>query len=232
MKIARLFAGIAILGVLGASGVHPSSAELNDDGDFQFWNTESIKAPITEKVGAYVEGEFRFGDDASEFYYQHIHLEIPIEVTKWLEVGPAYRQVWELFTKSEDEAGQEDWFTEHRPNLNVTLKHKWEGWKLSSRSRFELRYFDIDKENVFRYRNKFTAQSPWKWTKWGINPFIADEIFIDDEDGFIRNRLQVGVGMNIIGNLDGALYYLWQTSEKDPDWIDFNIIGAQLKVKI
>lgn len=227
MKIQRWLVG----GILAVVLSTPGFAELNSDGDFQFWNTESIQGKLAEKVGAYLEGEFRFGDDASEFYYQHTHLEIPIEVTDWLEIAPAYRQVWELFTKSEDEAGEEDWFAEYQPNFNVTLKHKLEGWKMSSRSRFELRYFDIDKEDTFRYRNKFTLKSPWKWTAWEINPFIADEIFINEVDGFNKNRLQMGVGMNIIEHLDGSLYYLWQTSEKGDEWIDTHVVGAQVKVK-
>jgi hypothetical protein len=225
--IGGLMAGLMALAI-----TCPASAELGSDGDFQFWNTESIEGKITEKVGAYMETEFRFGDDASEFYYQHAHLEIPIEVYDWLEIAPAYRQVWELFTKSEDEEGQEDWFAEARPNLNVTLKHKWNDWKLSSRNRFEYRFFEIDKEDLFRYRNKFTLKSPWKWTSWNINPFIADEIFIDEVDGFNRNRLQIGVGMNIIEHVDGAIYYLWQTSEKGEEWIDFNVIGLQFKIKL
>jgi len=37
--------------------------------------------------------------------------------------------------------------------------------------------------------------------------------------------------MKIIEHLDGALYYLWQTSEKGDEWIDFHVLGAQLKAK-
>lgn len=205
-----------------------AKAALNGDGDFQYWNTEAIEGKISGKWKAYVEGDFRFGDDASEFYYQHTHLELGYKVFDWLEIAPAYRQVWELFTSTKEE--DEDWFTEYRPMINATLKHKWEGWDLSDRNRFEFRQFEV-KDDVFRYRNKITVKSPWKWTAWAINPFIADELFFQEDAGFNRNRLQVGVGMKIIEHLEGEIFYLWQTSEKGDDWIDFHVLGTKLKFK-
>lgn len=226
----RLWRGILAAGMVLAFNA-PVSADLNADGDFQFWNTEAVEGKLNDHWKVYTEAEFRFGDDASEFYYQHTHLEIGYKVNDWLEIAPAYRQVWELFTKSVDEEGQEDWFVEYRPMVNVTVKYKWNGWEISDRNRFEYRFFDIDKEDHFRYRNKITLKTPWKWTSWGINPFIADEIFIQENDQFNRNRFYLGVGMDIIEHLTADVFYLWQTSEKGDEWVDFNIIGAKLKLK-
>ena len=219
-----------LLAVLGLGMTCPASAKVGEDGDFQIWNTESLKGKITENVSAYMEEEFRFGDDASEFYYHHTHLEIPIVVNNWLEVGPAYRQVWEKYTKTDE---KEDWYTEYRPNLNVTLKTEWEGWKLSTRNRFEYRMYDIDKDDAFRYRNKFDIKSPWKWTALKINPYISDEIFGQQDAGFNRNRLYVGFGMQLMEKLKGDLFYLWQYTEnsKTEEWETIHVIGAKLKVE-
>ena len=221
----------ALVALMAYLLAHPASAELNADSDFQYWNMEAIEGKINDKWKAYMEAEFRFGDDASKFYYQHTHLEIGYKVNDWLEIAPGYRQVWELFEKSVDEPGQEDWFAEARPMINFLLKHKWKGWELRNRNRFEYRIFEIDKEDVFRYRNALLVNSPWKWTQWNINPFIADEIFIQENDDFNRNRFYVGVNVDLMEHLTGRIFYLWQTSEKDNEWIDFNIIGTQLKFK-
>lgn len=199
-----------------------------EDGDFQYWNTESIDVKLTDKVGAYIEEEFRFGDNASEFYYQHSHLQLDFKITDWFTLSPAYRQVFELYTKTNAE---EDWFTEYRPMVNGTLKYKWEDWELSSRARVSYRIFDIDKDNVWRFRNKITIKSPWKWTKLKLNPWVADEIFLEEhESGVYRNRLYVGVGLKLTEHLKGDIFYLWQSTEKSDSWTDYNVVGTKLKV--
>lgn len=205
-----------------------SMVSAYEDGDWQYWNTESVTGNLTENLKAYVEAEFRFGDDASEFYYQHTQLELKYEVNEWLEIAPAFREVFELYTKSTTE---DDWFAEHRPMLNGTIKWKWADWKFSNRARVSYRMFDIDKDDVFRFRNKLTVKSPWKWTVLEINPWAADEIFLEeDKDGIYRNRLYVGVGLKLMEHLKGDVFYLWQTTEKGDDWIDYNVIGTKLKV--
>src|SRR5574341_44157 len=222
--------GGALVALMACLLAHPAPAELNADNDFQFWNTEAIEGKINDQWKAYVEAELRFGDDASEFYYQHTHLEILYKALEWLEIGAAYRQAWEL-----DDPATDLWFTEYRPMVNVTLKHKWNDWEFSDRNRFEFRNFDV-KDDKFRYRNKLKAKSPWKWTALHINPFVADELFFeeDSDNGFNRNRLDVGVGLDFgdyVAHLSGEIYYRWQTSDKGAEWIDFHIFGTQLKFK-
>ncbi|MBI1871436.1 MAG: DUF2490 domain-containing protein [Chlamydiae bacterium] len=224
--IKKIFVGLAVF-ILARS----ASATLNSDGDFQYWSTEAVEGKINDQWKVYVEEEFRFGDDASKFYYHHTQLEPGYKVNDWLEIAPAYRQVWELDTKL---AKKDHWFEEERPMFNVTVKHKWNGWEISDRNRFEYRFFEI-KEDRFRYRNKITLKSPWKWTSWNINPFIADEIFVEEgvtgtPCGYNRNRLYGGVGFQIISHLKGELFYLWQSKDSVKDnWIDFNVIGTKLK---
>jgi len=45
-----------------------------DDGDFQYWNTESASVKINDHWKFNIEEEFRFGDDASDFYYHHLDI--------------------------------------------------------------------------------------------------------------------------------------------------------------
>ena len=46
-------------------------AEAFDDGDFQVWNTDSVSWKINDKWSAKIEEEFKFGDNATDFYYHH-----------------------------------------------------------------------------------------------------------------------------------------------------------------
>lgn len=198
-----------------------------DDGDWQYWNTEGIKGDLTEKLGASLDVDFRWGDNASEYYYQATQLGLGYEVCDWFEIGPAYRETFTLDTKTKTE---DDWFSEHRPMLNGTIKWKWADWKFSDRARIEYRMFDIDKDDVWRFRNQITLKSPWKWTGLGINPYISDEIFIqEDSDGINRNRVFVGVSLKLFEHVQGEVYYLWQTDDTGDEWKDTNVIGTKLQ---
>lgn len=222
--------GGALVALMACLLAHPASATLGEDGDLQYWNTEAIEGKINDKWKAYMEAEFRWGDDASEFFYQHTHLEIGYAVNDWLSIAPAYRQVWEL-----EDAEADLWAAEYRPMVNITLKHKWNDWEFSDRNRFEFRFFDVD-DDRFRYRNKLTVKSPWKWTALHINPFVADELFFeeDSDNGFNRNRLDIGVNLDFgdyVAHLTGNIFYRWQTTDRGEEWRDLNIIGTQLKFK-
>lgn len=221
----RIFASV----VVGLMLLSPfSMVSAYEDGDWQYWNTESVQGKLTDNLKAYVEAEFRFGDDASKFYYQHTHLELKYKVNDWFEIAPANRQVYELYTKSTTE---DDWYTEYRPMLNGTINWKWADWKFSNRARIEYRMYDINKDDVWRFRDKIVLKSPWKWTPLEINPFISGEIFItENKDGIYRNRLYAGVGMKLFEHVKGEVFYLWQTEDKGDEWKDTNVIGTKLKV--
>jgi hypothetical protein len=202
-----------------------ASAFAYKDGDWQYWNTESVTVKLTDKIDAYVEEEFRFGGDISEFYYQHSHLQLDFKITDWFTLAPAYRQVFELDTM------KDNWFTEYRPMVNGTVKWKCENWDFSNRVRISYRMFDIDKDDVWRFRNKLTIKTPWKWTALKINPWVADEIFLEEnQSGVYRNRLYAGVGLKLTEHIKGDVFYLWQASEKGSSWTDYNVIGTKLKI--
>ncbi|HUV37126.1 MAG TPA: hypothetical protein VMX58_09340, partial [Patescibacteria group bacterium] len=58
----------------------------------------------------------------------------------------------------------------------------------------------------------------------------ADEVFVDfKEDELNRNRFYVGVKAKWMRHLKTSLHYLWQSSKKGDDWVDFNIVGIDMK---
>jgi len=193
-----------------------------DDGDFQYWNSESLSYAVNDNWKLYLEEEFRFGDDADDFYYQHSDGGIIYSgLAKWLELGANYRHIFE---KSKGK-----WFIENRPHLNVAVKWKAGSWSFSNRGRFEYRSRQ-DREDFWRYRNKFTVKWPFKLTVFEIQPYIADEIFYDfDEAEMNRNRLYTGSTLKLLKNLKADIFYLWQNSEKNNDWKDLNVFGTKLK---
>jgi len=220
MKRVFIVAGIIVLTVILKGLTY-------GDGDWQYWNTESIKVNLKENVGVYVEEEFRFGDGISKFYYQHSQIQLNFKINNWFTLAQAYRQIFELYTKS---GTDDDWFTEYRAMLNGTIKWKWRDFKFKDRVRVAYRMFDIKKDEVWRFRNKLTIQTPWKWTSLNINPWIAEEIFLEEKKGIYRNRFYMGIKLKLMKHLEGDIFYFWQTTEKGNHWIDYNIFGTKIKV--
>ncbi|MBU4140893.1 MAG: DUF2490 domain-containing protein, partial [Candidatus Omnitrophica bacterium] len=123
-----------------------------------------------------------------------------------------------------------DWKYENRPHLNATVKLKLGDFKLSNRGRFEYRNRE-GADTLWRYRNKFTIKFPFKLTQLEIQPYVADEIFVDfDKEELNRNRLYAGFSLKLLKNLKGEIYYLRQSSKKSGRWTDYNVLGTKVKL--
>ena len=220
-KFSSLF--IAVLVCIGFFNV-PSFAF--DDGDFQWWTAGGASFDINKDWKVTFEEEFRFGDDAGELYYHHSDLGFVYgSLADWLDLGFNYRQVFER-TDSEG-----DWKQENRPHLNITLKGQLFGLNISDRSRFEYRDRE-DKNDLWRYRNKFTVKFPLELTKLKLKPYLADEVFIPlNDDNITRNRFYTGISFEVLENMTGEVFYLWQSSRSSDDWKDANILGTRLKFR-
>lgn len=194
-----------------------------DDGDFQYWNTESISKKLSQHWEVTLEEEFRWGDNASNPYYNHTDLGFNYSgFATWLELGLNYRHI--------NEDKNSDWQVENRPHINATLKCSIYDIVFSSRARLEYRNRE-DAENYWRYRNKFNIKLPLKLTALKIQPYIADEIFYDfDVETLNRNRLYGGFSFKIVKNLKGEVYYLWETTEKSDKWNDAHVLGTKIKL--
>ncbi len=193
-----------------------------DDGDFQAWYAMNFSWKIKENWKFAWEKELRFGDDVRDHYYFHADLGVTYSgFAKWLDVGIYYRQVFEEKSLN--------WTQEYQPHLDATLKFDIGEFKINNRGRLEFRN-KKDSDFSLRYRNKFTVKFPFKLTRLKIQPYIADEIFADFDAGEMnRNRLYVGLVMDIVQNLKMELFYLWQTSKSSGNWDDLNILGTKLK---
>ena len=194
-----------------------------DNGDFQFWNSDSVEVKITDPLKAKIEQEFRFGDDMSELYYLHTDGGLYLKVTDGLTFAANYRQVYE-------KKGKDKWEREYRPHLNATVSWEWFDFKFSDRNRLEYRMYDV-KDDKWRYRNKLTAKFPWKWTALEIQPYMSDEIFVDFYGKRLtRNRVYGGLEMKLLKHLKTDLFYMWQTSKDEPGkWTGWNVLGLKIK---
>jgi len=170
------------------------------------------------------EEELRFGDDSSELYYQHSDIGVSYSgLAKWLELGANYRLVLEKKNK--------DWLYTNTPHLNATFKTDLFGRiNLSDRNRLE--YRDREKaDDSWRYSNKFTVKAPFEIKNFDFEAYVADEIFLDFDIGeFNKNRLSPGICFKLTKNLSLDVYYMWELDKKSKHWLNYNILGTQIKL--
>lgn len=223
-KLPRLAVYILLTVILCAIYNKPCFAF--DDGDFQWWTSAGASLDINKDWKCDFEEEFRFGDDAGELYYHHSDLGFVYQgLADWIDLGFNYRQV---FARA-DSAGE--WKQENRPHLNVTLKGKLLGLGVSNRARFEYRDIE-DQEDHWRYRNKFTVKVPLELTELKFKPYVADEVFVPlNDDNISINRVYAGVSFDVLDNMTGEVFYLWQSSRAPGDWNDTNVLGTRLKFR-
>ncbi|MCX5681981.1 MAG: DUF2490 domain-containing protein, partial [Candidatus Omnitrophica bacterium] len=178
---------------------------------------------INEKWKVTTEQEFRWGDNASELFYQHYDMGVFYSFNKFVSAGGGYRHVLLKF--------QGKYLIENEPYLHVLLTGEVAGFSLESRNRFEYDHFDYQTD-YGRYRNKMTMRFPWKFTKLEIQPFVSDEVFLryTKSDAFNQNRFSAGFGVTVTKNIKGDIFYMLQSYKSGTTWLDANVFGTKLKI--
>ena len=203
----------------------PKAGLALDDEDWQYWATANISTKLSDKWKANIEEESRRGDDMSNPYYNHTDVGFSYSgLTDWFDFSVNYRHI--------REEKSNDWKTEYRPHVNGTVKWKFLDFLFSDRSRFEFRERE-DSDEVWQYRNKLSVKPSISFTKYKLQPYVADETFFDsDSKELNRNRLYSGLSFNISEQLKGDIYYLWQRSKSSSSgkWTDYNVVGTKFKI--
>jgi hypothetical protein len=194
-----------------------------DDGDFQVWNTDSQEMKIGKNLKAVTEEEFRWGDNAREFYYHHYDAGLVYASAPSWNIGGGYRYIYAL--------SRGKFTIENEPYVTATLFWQCKGFTIDTRSRVEYQHFEHQDDN-WRYRNKLSVKFPWKFTKWEIQPFVSDEIFVrfDDSQRLNQNRLASGLGMKLTKNVKAEIYYMLVASKGSAQWTKTNLLGTKIKL--
>jgi len=196
-----------------------------DDGDFQVWNTDVEEVQLKKDLKLVLEQEFRWGNNAREFFYQHYDAGLAYVLNKAWTMGTGYRQIYSRSGPSKP------WQAESDPYLFITYFGELAGFKFDDRSRFEYQYYSF-KADTGRYRNKLMIKAPWKFTKLEIQPFVSEEIFVmlGGNQGLNQNRLSGGFGFSFAKNVKAEVYYMLLSSKSNDIWKDSNVLGTKVKV--
>ena len=199
------------------------NANAYDNGDFQIWNTDYEDIKIAKDVKFSMEQEFRFGENASELYYQHYDFGFVYGFDKMLDLGFFYRMVLEKY--------KHKWREEDMPNANATIKLSLWKFKFDDRNRLEYRHFRY-KDDSIRYRNKSTLKLPLDFAKIKVSPYASDEIFIvSDGAGFNENRFFSGIEFDLTKYAKADIYYMLKSNRITGDkWSNANVLGTKIRI--
>jgi len=214
------FAGFLLITFF--AGILPAVASAPEDEDFGVWTSFDLETRVKEDWKLHLGEDVRFRDAGGLFYYE-THAGLQHQTLDWLALGGEYVHIRSAsFSK-----GKNHWTWESRPRFYATPIVKWRGWVLEDRNMMEFR-FRQNAENTMRYRNRVTVSAPWRWTAWKIQPFAANEIFLEtSRNGLIQNRFFSGFRFQPGRHLKCSLYYMRQSQKNNAGhWRDANILGT------
>ena len=218
----RPFFRVFILGGVCVSACI-GSAQAFDANDFQIRKQIAMKGKIAEKISVSLYEEFRFADNASDFYYIESDVGVTYPFLPVLAGAVHYRQ---LFTEKNG-----GWVAEQRPHLNLMFYHSRDELKLELRDRIELRFCGSDELKV-RNRTRLKASYPVEIAAITLKTYVADEIFYDfKKEALNRNRVYIGASFPWTDKIGGDWYYLLESNEKDDEWKNYHILGIKTYVK-
>ena len=159
-KLARLTLLLAALSPLCSTA---------KEGDWGYAHISFLKKNLNKDWSAYTSSQVTWRDDLSDFYFAFVDAGLEYKFHPAWRIGAAYRQGWWKV--------QDEWEKENRPLINLTWSQKIKGISIANRSRLEFRYYEWDKDNDLRFRNRTRIEFPWEILPGGIKPYLEEEFF-------------------------------------------------------
>jgi hypothetical protein len=156
------------------------------------------------KVSFTYENEVRA--ESQSLFYNHNDIQLKYYVDRYFDVFTDYRLI---FQDKGHGFKSQNMFLE-----GFTLKYPEQPWgKVSLRNRIEIGLNPEPTPTSLMWNEFPKYNTPWKWTKYEINPFVAYEMFFDirRDMNFTKNRIYVGVEWKITPKIYGSTYYYYET---------------------
>ncbi|MBL7214193.1 MAG: DUF2490 domain-containing protein [Phycisphaerae bacterium] len=188
------------------------------DDNQQHWAATSFSFRLNDNWEMKIKEDFRFRN--GEHFEQHNEILFTYKgFSDMLDLGLGFRQVHQ-------EDSSHEWQRENRPYVELSIKKEVWGLKCSDRNRLEFRDFE-NKKDVFRYRNRLKLASTKNLFDLPLRPYIADEIYIQEESGYNRNRIYAGVVWDVNKTLDIDFFFIHQKDKTTHGRDDVFITGFE-----
>ena len=185
-----------------------ASAQTSTNSSWEKF-TETIK----QKSVVTLEEEFRGKDTDSHLFYQHTDIQYKFLAFNNLDFFTDYRFILKNSSGANGKWADQSMFLEGF-NLKLPESSRWGKINLRVREEIGLQTptsTGVTAANSTTWQlNLFPKYDlPFKWTKYEIQPFVADESFWDTEHGmsYVRNRIYAGLDFKISPKILGGVWY-------------------------
>ncbi|MEN8661963.1 MAG: DUF2490 domain-containing protein [Lentimonas sp.] len=124
----------------------------------------------------------------------------------------------------------DEWLEENRPYAEAYYATKLDGFRVTSRSRFEFRFFDHRDDDV-RFRNEIVVEAPWEFSPLKLKPYVEEEFFYGfDQSQIEANWLGGGLSWRPMKGVKLKLGYRWVRQRIGTSWRNRNVIVTGVNV--
>jgi len=193
------------------------------DGNAEYWQEIGLDFNLNKDWKITVREELYLGESGDDPRLHNTDVGLVYKgLADWLDVSLNFKKEYER-----DSSGK--FRRENRPHFNLMFKGEMFGCKLGDRARLEFRDKEKTKD-VWRFRNKFTINLPFTLTEFNLQPYVADEIFINLGESTVKqNRFFSGLSFKLSKNIKTNVYYMYKSSmSSSSGWIDTNVIGTSV----
>jgi hypothetical protein len=193
------------------------------DGNAEYWQGIGLDFNMDKNWKVTVREEFRVGKSGDDPYLHNTDVGLVYKgFADWLDVSMNFKKEYQR-----DSSGK--FRGENRPHINLMFKGELFGLKVADRVRLEYRDVEIV-EDRWRFRNRFTVKLPFTLTEFNLQPYIADEIFINLGESTVKqNRFFLGLSFMLSENVKTSVFYMYKSSmSSSSGWIDSNVIGTSV----
>lgn len=197
-------------------------AQIDKRGDFQIWQRNFLSKHLNDKWTLQFYNEWRFGDNASKFFYVNLQAQAKFKICSWLTTTPGYRQVLRRVPVNSNH-----WDTEYSPMWDATATYRFREWQLQDRNRVQYR---IIQSNPYPwvYRNRLRLVAPPFLEDPKLALYADNEIFWQQADGIDDDRATVGLMTLWTSCFGGELFYMARFVKAVPSWKHYNILGLSV----
>ena len=153
----------------------PLTARVNSD-----WGSSHnllVKASLSEDWFLISRSNLASKDHFESYFLGYTGIGLGYQHSNNWSLRTGYRQAWFKIA--------EEWKPEYRPYIESYYADFYEGFRWTSRTRFEFRFFD-HKDEYTRLRQEFTLTAPWKFTPLKLQPYIEEEVFYNFEKEWVE----------------------------------------------
>ena len=193
------------------------------DGDAEYWQHVGLDFNMDKNWKVTVREGLRMGKSGDDPYLHNTDVGLVYKgLADWLDVSLNYKKEYERDSDGKFRA-------ENRMHVNLMFNTELYGWKLKDRVRLEYRDKELSNDH-WRLRNKFTVNLPFTLTEYKLQPYIADEIFINLGESTVKqNRFYAGLSFKLTETIKTNVYYMYKSSMSSSNgWIDTNVIGTSV----